>query len=113
MLVKLREEAQADLLEAAWFYEQQCAGLANRFLDSIKIELLTLQRHAGIHEQAFGFHRQLVGRYPFAIYYLVTESLVDVVAILDCRRNPVDNLLYYSSDCCSERNCSQCSLKLG
>ena len=41
-----------------------------------------------MHEIAYGLHRKLAERFPFAVYYRVSESLVDVVAILDCRRDP-------------------------
>jgi hypothetical protein len=38
----------------------------------------------------FGLHRKLVDRFPFAKYSLINKDFVDVVAILDCRRNPND-----------------------
>jgi hypothetical protein len=43
--------------------------------------------YAGIHAKAEGFHRMLVKRFPFAIYYLVDEIRIDINAILDCRRD--------------------------
>ena len=33
-------------------------------------------------------HRKLSARFPFAIYYRVADPVIDVVAILDCRRDP-------------------------
>jgi plasmid stabilization system protein ParE len=47
-----------------------------------------LESQAGIHELVFGLHRKLSRRFPYAIYYNVDTMTVDVVAILDCRRNP-------------------------
>jgi plasmid stabilization system protein ParE len=90
MLVKLRDEAQVDLLEGAWFYEKKNDGLGERFIGFVQAELLQLGDNYGIHERVFGLHRKLVDRFPFAIYYLVNKDFVDVVAILDCRRNPDD-----------------------
>ena len=90
MLVKLRDEAQVDLLEGAWFYEKKNDGLGERFIGFVQAELLQLGDNYGIHEKVFGLHRKLVDRFPFAIYYLVNENFVNVVAILDCRRNPED-----------------------
>jgi hypothetical protein len=43
---------------------------------------------AGIHLQVDGFHRMLIRRFPFARYYLVETSTIDIYAILDCRRDP-------------------------
>jgi hypothetical protein len=31
----------------------------------------------------------LIKRFPFALYYLVNESSIDIYAILDCRRDPI------------------------
>jgi hypothetical protein len=50
-----------------------------------------LPLYAGIHLKVDGFHRMLIRRFPFALYYLLNESGVDIYAILDCRRDP--NLL--------------------
>ena len=45
-------------------------------MDCVAADLATLELLFGIHEMAFGFHRRLVDRFPFAIYYLVGESFV-------------------------------------
>jgi hypothetical protein len=46
--------------------------------------------YAGIHTKPDGrFHRTLAKRFPYTVYYEVDGELVTVVAILDCRRNPV------------------------
>lgn len=36
----------------------------------------------------FGYHRMLSKRFPFALYYEVTEETTRVVAVLDMRRDP-------------------------
>jgi len=88
MRVALRAEAQHDLLEGAWFYEQQREGLGDYFTNRLFEDLERLETEAGIHETVFGLHRMLSKRFPFAIYYRIEESVIDVVAILDCRRDP-------------------------
>ena len=88
MRVELRVEARHDLLEGAWFYEQQREGLGDYFTDRLFEDLDRLEREAGIHATVFGLHRKLSKRFPFAIYYRIVESVIDVVAILDCRRDP-------------------------
>ena len=88
MRVELRVEARRDLLEGALFYEQQREGLGDYFTDCLFEDLDRLEREAGIHGTVFGLHRKLSKRFPFAIYYRIEESLIDVVALLDCRRDP-------------------------
>ena len=88
MHVELRVEAQDDLTEAAAFYEEQREELGDEFIDSIFSDLESLESQGGIHGLVYGLHRKLSKRFPFAIYYGVSESVVDVVAILDCRHDP-------------------------
>ena len=88
MRVELRIEARRDLLDGAWFYEQQREGLGTYFADRLFEDLERLEGEAGIHEVAFGLHRKLSRRFPFAIYYKIASSVIDVVAVLDCRRDP-------------------------
>ena len=88
MRVELRIEARHDLVEGANFYDQQRDGLGDCFLDSLFEDLDRLGQEAGIHAMVYGLHRKLAKKFPFAIYYRTAEAVVDVVAILDCRRNP-------------------------
>ena len=88
MRVELRVEARNDIYHAAEFYDDQCEGLGDEFVETIFSDLVTLERQAGIHRLIAGCHRKLTTRFPFGIYYRVLESVVDVVAVLDCRQNP-------------------------
>jgi len=86
--IRLLETAKEDLREGWHFYERNSAGLGEYFLDCIQADVRSLQLYAGIHEMAEGFHRMLVKRFPFAVYYLIEDECVDVYAVLDCRRDP-------------------------
>ncbi len=88
MRVELRVEARHDLLRGALFYERQREGLGDYYTDCLFEDLERLQREAGVHEIVFGLHRKLSKKFPFAIYYRVEKPVIDVVAILDCRRDP-------------------------
>ena len=88
MHVELRDEARDDLVDGAIFYGEQSADLDRYFLKCLRQDIEKLQSTGGIHEQYSGFHRSLSERFPYAIYYLVSGELVDVVAILDCRSDP-------------------------
>jgi plasmid stabilization system protein ParE len=86
--IRLLEAAKEDLREGWAFYERQSAGLGDYFLDSIQADVRSLKLFAGVHEMADDFHRLLVKRFPFAVYYLLEGEYIDVYAILDCRRDP-------------------------
>ena len=45
--------------------------------------------YGGIHEIEYGFHRALAKRFPFCVYYMLSQGVVVVVAIIDARRDPL------------------------
>jgi plasmid stabilization system protein ParE len=87
--IRLLETARDDLRTAWLFYERQRPGLGDRFLDAIEADVQALTLYAGIHLQLDEFYRMLIKRFPFAVYYLIEESTIDIYAILDCRRDPI------------------------
>jgi plasmid stabilization system protein ParE len=90
MKIFLTRSAEQDLLDGYSFYERQESGVGTYFLDSLFADIDSLVLYAGIHCKPDGrFHRTLAKRFPYAVYYQVDGESVTVVAILDCRRNPV------------------------
>ena len=88
MRVELRVEAHEDLANAAAFYEDQQEGLGDYFIGCPFADLESLESQAGVHKVVNGLHRKLAERFPFAIYYRVTDPVIEFVAILDCQRDP-------------------------
>ena len=89
MKIRLLESARKDLVDGYFFYEKQSAGIGTYFLETIYADIDTLTHSAGIHPIYFGgYHRLLVSRFPFAVYYSISEDTVLIYAVLDCRREP-------------------------
>lgn len=88
MIVNISSDAEADISEGYWFYEEQRDGLGDYFRDCIVADIDSLAFYGGIHEISYGYHRKLASRFPFVIYYKVEDEVVTVVAVLDARRNP-------------------------
>ncbi len=84
----LRAEVRGDIVKGASFFDGQRDGLGDYFIDCVFSDLRELETQAVLHEVVFGLHRKLVNRFPFAIYYIADAKTIDVVAILDCRRDP-------------------------
>ena len=87
--VRLRPEAEQDLLEAAFWYEEQRTGLGIQFLD----EALTI--FSGIAEGPSMYptvhrdtRRALMHRFPFGVYYRVENAAIVVVAVMHGSRDP-------------------------
>ncbi len=88
MKIRILDAAQLDLEAAAQFYENQNSGLGAYFLEHLFSDINSLSIYAGTHVKIFGYFRLLSKKFPYAIYYLMDNTHVDIYAILDCRQNP-------------------------
>ncbi len=95
MTLKILESAIQDLERGRRFYSRHEPRVGGYFLDSLFSDIDSLLLYAGIHPLAFGFHRLLARRFPFAVYYRLEDTVVTVYRVLDLRQDPValQNLL--------------------
>jgi hypothetical protein len=89
MIVNISSDAEADLVDGFWFYERQSPGLGDYFRSCLIADIDSLTYYGGIHEIAHGYQRALSSRFPFCIYYSLSEEVVVIVAVVDARRNPL------------------------
>jgi plasmid stabilization system protein ParE len=87
--IGILDSALEDLDRGRQFYERQGEGLGSYFLDSLFAEIDSLVLYRGSHRIAFGYHRLLAKRFPYAVYYrMETENTVLVYRVLDMRQAP-------------------------
>ena len=85
----VRPLAEADFEDAARWYEDERAGLSERFLSDVDRAI------ARIRERPFEFpavsgdvRRALLHTFPYAVYFRASDEAVVVLAVLHLRRNP-------------------------
>jgi len=88
MRIRILRCALEDLATAREFYDAQSDGVGDYFFDSLFTEIDSLTLYAGMHPTRFGFHRMVVRRFPYCIYYRVSNEEVTVFRVLDARRDP-------------------------
>ena len=88
MTIEILPRAREDIVAGYQFYEQQEHGAGTYFRDSIVTAVEELRVTGGAHAKRHGYHRAIANPFPFAIYYAVSEELVQVHAVFDCRRDP-------------------------
>ncbi|PWQ92366.1 hypothetical protein DKW60_21610 [Leucothrix pacifica] len=71
------------------FYEQQEKGIGDYFWDSLISDIESLKLYAGVHQRYSGLYRMPSKRFPYAIYYEVTDAVAYIVAVLPMRRSPL------------------------
>ena len=85
----VRPEAEADLAASKLWYEEQHEGLGAKFL----VEVDATFRRIESGPLAFGFvraklRRALLRRFPFGVFYVLTQEHIVVVAVLHAARDP-------------------------
>jgi plasmid stabilization system protein ParE len=87
--VRIREEAEVDLSDAAIWYEQQRVGLGQTFLDQALSVMASLpenpDQYPVVHDRV---RRALLDRFPFGVYYRVESEFILIYAVMHARRHP-------------------------
>ena len=87
--VRLRDEADEDLNEAATWYEAQRSGLGAEFLDSVLDGFRAIAATPLHYPLIRGrVRRALIARFPFGIYFIVERSHIVVLAVMHGTRHP-------------------------
>ena len=89
MKLVILPSAREDLDTGYDFYDRQEQGLGKYFFESLFSDIEKLKIQGAGHQIVFGYRRKLSEKFPYAIYYSVENNAVYVVAVLDCRRDPV------------------------
>jgi plasmid stabilization system protein ParE len=85
----VRPLAEADLEQAASWYEEEQAGFGSRFLSDVdqvfgRIRAMPLQFPVVSHN----IRRALLRTFPYAVYFREADEALLVVAVLHLRRKP-------------------------
>ena len=85
----LRPEAEADLVNARDWYEQQRLGLGAEFLLCVEEVLERIDRTPEIYAVIYhDVRRAFTRRFPYVVYYRIEVNEVVVLGIFHTRRNP-------------------------
>jgi len=81
MMIRFLSPAKHDLRAGFRFYEEKERGLGSYFLESLYADIDSLHIYAGIHEVHFEkYHRALSKRFPYAIYYTLSDILYQIMS---------------------------------
>jgi hypothetical protein len=86
--IRILGSGLSDIEVAKHFYDSGENGVGDYFLETVFSEIESLKLYGGIHPVRWGFHRQIVRKFPFAVYYKMEGDVVIVFRVLDCRRDP-------------------------
>ena len=93
MKATLRPEADAELVVAAQWYEDQSAGLGGQFLDELFDAITSIEQHPRRFARTKQrtrreIRRAMLSRFPYAVVYEIREHDCLIVAVAHAHRNP-------------------------
>ena len=87
--VVFRLRAQAELLEARAWYDDQRLGLGERFATAVETTIEQVAQtplaYAVVHDQV---RRAVVRRFPYTVYFQVFPEYIVVLAVMHGSRDP-------------------------
>jgi plasmid stabilization system protein ParE len=87
--VFLTAEAEADLDEAALWYEGRSAGLGSDLVARVRATLDKISDTPALYPELHaGLRRAAVKRFPYGVFYRVRADRVEVVGVFHDRRDP-------------------------
>ena len=83
----LRDEAENDIRDAYEWYEDKQENLGKSFMLDVELTLDRIEENSELYELVFeSTRRVLCRRFPYAIYFVVDNFNVVVIAVLHQRR---------------------------
>lgn len=87
--VIVRDEAEADIAEAAIWYERRCVGLGAEFVRSIDACFSLISRQPEIFPVVYRQARMgLPRKFPYLVIYRVFPDFISIVAVMHGNRHP-------------------------
>ena len=88
-VIHIQPDAYADIENAAGWYEERRGGLGIAFVLEFDAALFRVSENPEAYAQQFGsVRRVLMRRFPFAIYYEFSPTIVEVFAVLHQHQEP-------------------------
>lgn len=87
--VRFHSEAEAEMIHAAVWYEQQQQDLGERFLSSVQDGVNRIKINPRLYPVVEGSARRcLLQTFPFSIVFEIKPDALVVIAVMHHRRNP-------------------------
>ncbi len=86
----VKQEATEDVEDAFDWYESRQPGLGLYFERELEQVLVRITKHPRQFPFADGFHRAVMSRFPFKIYFTIEENEIFIVSVYHDKRESLD-----------------------
>jgi plasmid stabilization system protein ParE len=83
------QPAEHEMLDAAWYYEQQVTGLGDAFLVKVQAAARDIAEHPYRWPVIrVNIRRRLIHRFPYGLYYRVEKDTIVILSVAHLHRRP-------------------------
>jgi toxin ParE1/3/4 len=87
----VRREAQLEVQEAFRYYQEKSEGLGFEFMRSLDAALQSAKRNPFAYQKIYKeIRRILLRKFPYAVFYIVEENRIIVIACFHQKRSEID-----------------------
>lgn len=88
-LLSFLPEVEEEAVCAYVWYEEKAKGLGEEFLRAFYASAAEIARIPNLYPKIYkDFHRKLLKRFPYAVYFIIESEAVIVYGLFHCARNP-------------------------
>lgn len=88
-MLSIHEAAEAEINEAADFYDLECPGLGSIFLDQIEKAIENIQLFPTVSPPVHGrVRKKLLRVFPYSLIYSVLPNEIRILAVAHMKRRP-------------------------
>jgi plasmid stabilization system protein ParE len=87
--ITFHQDARAELLESAHYYEERNQGLGQSFIDDVEAAIDEIQQNP--HACALvssELRRKIIRRFPFGLLYVEESDRIRIIAVAHFKRRP-------------------------
>ncbi len=89
MQIMLHEAAEAEMLEAAGYYEERASGLGLSFLGEVETMMQTVLTHPEAYQRVGNeLRRAILKKFPYSLLYAIESDRIRVIAVAHQKRRP-------------------------
>jgi len=87
--VTFHEDAEAEMIEAAQYYEEKAFGLGLSFLEAVETAVnQVLENPLAYQLVSDNIRHKLLRRFPYSLQYIVEPDLIRILSVSHQKRRP-------------------------
>ena len=89
MRITFHEDARAELLEAAQYYQDRVKGLGQSLVDDVELASQEIQKTPFAYPHVSSdLRRKILDRFPYGLIYAIESDRIRIVAVAHHKRRP-------------------------